>query len=365
MPDSRRSGSRRPSRRAPRLSEEERKRLWHKAVMEKARQLKSLTDAVILVLLALVLLAHALPFVKGGRALRTYDGDRNELSDVIEQKRGYSILLDLLVPYGGDASALEEKDYYWSERLPEPPEIVWGVQPRVVYTHIPGRGELVMDRYGRRWEKRFRNVYPATAAAYLLPLVSFGAVALFVLYLLDRKIWMGRALPAASVVYGFGSVLYLMLTRVPTEGSWNAMRYGSVLAWYLLLIPLFLVGAASLLRFVVSQRWKRYVWAGLDIPEHLKPPEPEEVEEDAEAKPGRRRGRLASASVKKKPEEAEEEEGEEAEEAEEESDHGEEAEAPDDETEEETEEDAEDAEKDEDTAGDEDEDKDENEDDDE
>ena len=290
-------GTERPSRRQRRMSDEERKRLWREAVMEKARQLKNLTDIVILVFLAMVILAHGLPFVKPVK-VRLYGGGLTGKEETIRQRRGYEIALDLLKPYEGTDADFDETDEYWMKAVPKAPALVWGVQPRLVYARRPTDGSFLQHpsggNLGRLWD-----AYPATVVAHFLLRVPVGAAVLLILYVLDRKIWMGRVLPVLSGVYAFGSVFYLMLTRAPADGLWNAMRYGSWLAWYLLLIPLFLLGSMSLLRFVVSQRWKRYVWAGLEIPEHLKPPEPEEPE----AKPSAaRRGRPAAAKPAEKSE---------------------------------------------------------------
>ena len=293
MPEPRKTSKRQ------RLSEEERKRLWRKAVMAKAKQIKNLADVVILLMLAAVLGAHALPFVKGGQKLKTYDGYGAPRHDVIEQKRGYEIMLQLLTPYEGTPEDFRETGVgLWAERLPEPPKLLLGTQPRMLYGQDPGDGTLLCWPSGEPM-LRFRNVYPATIFAYFILLVPIGAVVVLVLYLLDYKLWMGRFLPLVSCVYGFASVLYLMMTRVPAQGAWNALRYGSGLAWYLLLIPLFLVGSFSLLRLIVSQRWKRYVWAGLEIPEHLKPAEPEKDKEEEGKEKGKapRRGRLAAAKA--------------------------------------------------------------------
>jgi hypothetical protein len=272
MPDSERS----PKRRV-RLSEEERKRLWHKAVMEKAKKLKGLTDIIVFVLLLTVIAAHGLTFVWVNR------GRPEEFT-----KRGYEIVIDLLKPYEGDVRKLgEEEDPpnwrgYWRAVLRKTPDLLWGVHPRMLYARSADGQPLQYS--GGRYVRKFRPIYPATILAYLYLLVPFGAVVVLVLYLLDYKLWMGRFLPALSGVYGFGLVAYLMLTRVPLGGTWNALRYGSALAWYLILIPLFLVGAASLLRYVVSERWKRYEWAGLEIPEHLRPRVPEEGKKEEKKK---------------------------------------------------------------------------------
>lgn len=299
-----------PAKRHPRLSDEERKVLWRKAVMEKARQIKRLTDVMILAMLALAVLAHLLPFVRVNR------GKPQEWS-----KRGYAVMLDLLKPYDGVDGEFREEDEYWARVFPEPPGLVWGVQPRMLYAQDPRDGRPLHYPDGRRIVQ-FRAVYPATVFAYFILLVPVGAVALLVLYLLDYKLWMGRALPVASCVYGFASVLYLMIARV---GAWNALRYAPAWAWYPLIIPLFLIGSFSMLRLVVSQRWKRYVWAGLEIPEHLKPPEPEEGEAEGEAKHERALSRAAAkeraqAREKKREEEpappAKEEEAKESEKAE-------------------------------------------------
>jgi hypothetical protein len=282
----------RPSGRRPRLSDEERKRLWREAVMEKARQLKNLADVVILVMLALVIIAHALPFVKPVK-VRLYGGGLTGGEETLRQRRGYEIMLGLLKPYEGTDEDFDETDEYWLKVVPEAPALLWGVQPRLVYAREPTSGKLLQHPSGGNMV-RLRDAYPATVFAYFILLVPIGAVVVLVLYVLDWKLWMGRFLPGLSVVYGFGAVLYLMLAKVPTDGAWNAMRYGSALAWYLLLIPLFLLGSVSLLRFVVSQRWKRYVWAGQEIPEHLKPPEPPEEEPETKAKAGRRSRRAAA-----------------------------------------------------------------------
>lgn len=210
-----------------RLTDEERKALWHRAVVEKARKLKLFSDAMIFLFLVLVLVAHVF----------TFTGELKVSSDW-QPKRGYEIVLDLLTR---------------------------GTRPYIYYKVAPD-GTPVVDRATGR---RLADVQPAGQAgvlefAYLA--VPFGAALFIVLYLLDYLLWMGRLLPVLSGLYGFGSVGYLVATRLPENGTWNALRLGSLLAWYLLLIPLFLLGVASLLRYFVSHRRKRYEFAGLPVP---------------------------------------------------------------------------------------------------
>ena len=58
MPEPAKRGSEKAAKAHPQLSEEERRRLWRKAVMEKANQIKLITDVAIIAMLVLAILAH-------------------------------------------------------------------------------------------------------------------------------------------------------------------------------------------------------------------------------------------------------------------------------------------------------------------
>lgn len=235
-----------PRPKARRLSEEERKELWHRAVIDKARKLKLFSDWLLFLFLVIPLGAHALTFVGPLKVAAEW-----------EPKRGYEVVMDLLTK---------------------------GTRP-YIYHRLSPDGTPMVDRATGRRLVDIRPSDPADALAFAYLAVPFGAVLLIVLYLLDYVLWMGRFLPGLSMLYGFGAVAYLAATRLPENGTWNAMRLGSLLAWYLLMIPLFFVGAVSMLRFFVSQRWKRYEFAGLPVPEHLKPRPPAPPQEPAPGVP--------------------------------------------------------------------------------
>lgn len=257
--DSRRAGAStrtgRSSRR--RLSDEERQALWRKAVAKKSRKIKILTDLVIFLLLACVLGAHALTFAHrrvdmGGGAVVEYG-----------PKRGYELMLDLvkidLERTAPDAS-------------------------------LVGLGTKLLTVKEGGALRVFEPAAPADVVSMLILVVPVGAAILFLLYLLDFLVWMGRPLPILSLLYGFGSVAYLMITRVPENGAWNFIGIGgteAMTAWFMLLIPLFLLGAFSALRILFSARRKRYAFAGLEPPAKAAPAEageslPDAAEGDAE-----------------------------------------------------------------------------------
>lgn len=232
-------------RRRRRLSEEERKALWHKAVMEKGRKLKRMCDVAVFVLLLIPLGSFALPFI-GGRKEGEAPG--------WVPKRGYEIVIQLVRK--GTHPHLEP----------------WRDSQGLGRVHkITGRKLLA------------RKTEDAGVMAFALLAVPAGALLLLFLYVLDLFVWMGRALPWASGVYGLGGLAYLLAAKFPEEAAWNMLGEGAGArpAWLMLIIPLFLLAAVSLVRSAVSQRWKRYEFAGLPVPEHLKPgPEPEKKEEE-------------------------------------------------------------------------------------
>jgi hypothetical protein len=219
-----------------RLSDEERKRLWRRAVLAKARKLKLMTDVLLFVLLVVILLAHLLSFVgevegRGGW----------------EARSGFQVVGMLL----------------------------GGKHPYRQF-HLDDTGRPKVSRQTGQRLVSLDAEHPAGFGTILYLVVPVGAAILVLLYLLDYFAWMGRALPAISGIYGIGGVVYLVAAKLPLTGTWNALGYRALAAWYLLLIPLFLVGAVSMLRLVVSHRWKRYEFAGLPVPEHLRPAPPAE-----------------------------------------------------------------------------------------
>jgi len=240
-----------------RLPDDERRRLYRKAVVAKARKLKHFSEIIIMILLAVVIGIHALPFIK-------YE------SGNLEWKRsGLELAIDLVTPKTVLRYEDEFKSFY-DPGQPKHEEETIGTYPHLVYLTSVETGEILV-RNGQR-VGRFDQERPATLLARLYLLVPFGAALLLLLYLIDYKLWMGRFLPALSFFYGFGMVGYLMATRLPALGTWNA--FGSLMPWWvwlLLMVPLFLVGAFSMLRSIVSHRYKRYEFRGLPIPEHLDP----------------------------------------------------------------------------------------------
>jgi len=130
---------------------------------------------------------------------------------------------------------------------------------------------------------------PANIVALLFLMIPAGGALLALLYVLDYFVFMGRLLPGLSALYGFGCVGYLMGTKVPTRGVWNVLGMQAETGWYMVLIPLFMLGTVSLLRLIVSQRWKRYEFAGLPVPDHLvvSPRETTRQDQDATASGGR------------------------------------------------------------------------------
>jgi hypothetical protein len=230
------------SSRRRRLSEVERKALWHKAVIRKARKLKIMTDILIFLLLALVVGVHFLPFAHFVGPISA--------DDEWEPKTGYELVMDLVTE---------------------------GRRPHF-QTHRDAEGRPVVDRATLRPRRYFERAGEADALAYGLLAVPLGAALLLLLYLLDYLLWMGRVLPGLTVLYGYGAVGYLLAARLPEDATGDALGHHAILAWYLLLIPLFLMGTVSMLRFVVSQRWKRYEFAGRPVPEHLRPAQPAAAE---------------------------------------------------------------------------------------
>ncbi len=231
-----------------RLSDEERQARWQKAVAKKARKIKQLTDVLILICLACILGAHALPFAH----------KRVDKGGIIVEygpRRGYEVMLDLV------KIDLERSS-------PDSPFVSPGTKPLWVL-----EGGQTRD---------LQPAFPADLMSMLIVVVPVGAALLLLLYLLDFLVWMGRPLPLVSLLYGFGSVAYLMVTKVSEAGPWNIIGiggYAAMTAWFMLLVPLFLLGAFSMLRFFFSARRKRYAYAGLDAPSAPRPPEPPEDEE--------------------------------------------------------------------------------------
>ena len=244
----------RPSRRRPALSDDERKAIWHRAVMAKARKLKTLSDSLTFACLAVVAGAMFLPLV-GGMGLKDAPG-------TIRRRTGLELAIGLLTPSDVEGAILGTHPYIAKDEAGRPVELV--------------------------------DEEPADPVALVFLLVPAGAALLLLLYLLDCRVFMGRLLPALAILYGFGMTAYLMLTKTLAGGVWNALGLPSqatlpTVGWYMLLVPLFLLGAVSVLRLVVSQRWKRYEFAGLPVPERLRP---KERARDATAeRPGRPRGR--------------------------------------------------------------------------
>jgi len=243
-----------------RMSDEERKARWEKAVAKKARKIKLVADALIFVCLICVLGAHALPFshkqfgfpdleqarlVLGAEALESADVKviRPDLTAVdFGAKRGYELMRDLV-----------KVDL---ERTAPDAKLI-----------SPGTKPLWVVEGGKT--RAYRPAEPADVSSMLILIVPAGAVLLLLLYLLDFVAWMGRPLPIVSLLYGFGTVAYLMLTKVPETGSWNIIGtggHGALAAWFMLLVPLFLLGTFSMLRFFFSARSKRYAFAGIDAP---------------------------------------------------------------------------------------------------
>jgi len=253
---SRRGGSKRASTRGNRssrrrLSDEERQAVWQKAVAKKARKIKLISDALIFICLSCVLGAHALPFV-----------GRIEPQDY-GPKRGYEIMLDL-VKIDLERSA------------PDSALVGLGTKPLWLVTE----GGATRD---------FRPTVPADPMSMIILVVPVGAVLLLLLYLLDYLVWMGRPLPILSLLYGFGSVTYLMITRVSTNGAWNMIGIGgsaAMTAWFMLLIPLFLLGTFSMLRFLFSARRKRYAFAGKEPPAAPEPTKPAAGKDEAGSEDG-------------------------------------------------------------------------------
>ena len=223
-----------------RISDEDRKALWHKAVLKKARKLKIMTDLLLLLMLAIVIAVHFVPYTP-------FIGEIP--SDPLwSPKTGYELMRKLVA----------EGKRPWIE------------------TRRDATGREVEDRATGGVIRKFHREADADLLAYGILAIPAGAALLVLLYLLDNLIWFGRLLPGFSVLWSFGSVGYLMYVRIPRDATWEMVGFDALPAWYLLLVPLFLIGIVSVLRFVVSQRWKRYEFAGLPVPEHLKPKPPEE-----------------------------------------------------------------------------------------
>jgi len=225
-----------------RISDEDRKALWHKAVLKKARKLKIMTDLLIFLLVATVLGAHAPPFI-------------GEIATVPSWKpqAGYEIVMNLVL-HGTYPHVRRVQ-----QEAPAPPR-------------YDGSLSVTMPKQ----KTEFNPTEKADVLTYGILVIPVGAALLVLLFLLDYFIWFGRLLPGFSVLWSFGSVGYLMYVRLARGAPWEMLGYDAPLAWYLLLVPLFLIGIVSVLRFVVSHRWKRYEFAGLPVPEHLKPKPPEE-----------------------------------------------------------------------------------------
>lgn len=238
------------------LSEEERKALWHKAVIKKARKLKIMTDVLLIFMFALVIGVHFVPFIPFVGEVPADTGWK--------PKTGYELMRHL-VEHGRKPLIKTVRDKVRTERYPE--------------------GREVADRATGRPLRGFDRDAKADLLGYFLLAIPAGAALLVLLYLLDYLVWMGRPLPGLSALWGFGSVGYLMYVRVPRDSTWEILGYNASLAWYLLLVPLFLVGVVSMLRFVISQRWKRYEFAGLPVPGRAGPADDAEatkVDEPAE-----------------------------------------------------------------------------------
>ncbi|MHC4200626.1 MAG: hypothetical protein ACYSU0_11595 [Planctomycetota bacterium] len=223
-----------------RISDEDRKALWHKAVLKKARKLKIMTDLLLLLLLAIVIAVHFVPYTP-------FIGEIP--SDPLwSSKTGFELMRDLVTA---------------------------GKRPWIE-TQRDATGREVEDRATGSIRRKLHREARADLLAYGILAIPVGAALLVLLFLLDYFFWFGRLLPGFSMLWSFGSVGYLMYVRLPRDATWEMIGFGALPAWYLLLVPLFLIGIVSVLRFVVSQRWKRYEFAGLPVPEHLKPKPPEE-----------------------------------------------------------------------------------------
>ncbi len=227
-----------------RMSDEKRQALWHQAVIKKARKLKLMTDLVLILLLALVVGMHFAPFIP---FVGRIEIELGEMREEYGPKTGFELFKDLV---------LEHR------------------RPRFE-TVRDERGLPRLDRATGGTIRRFFRVGKdpdkpgskgADLAAWFILAIPLGAALLLLLYLLDYLVWMGRPLPGLSALWGYGCVGYLMYARVPKDSTWEALGYNAGLAWYMLLVPLFLIGTVSMLRFVVSQRWKRYEFAGLPLP---------------------------------------------------------------------------------------------------
>jgi len=226
-----------------RISDEERKALWHKAVLKKARKLKIMTDLLLLLLLAIVIAVHFVPYTP-------FIGEIP--SDPLwSSKTGYELMRKLVAE---------------------------GKRPWIETRRDKETGREVEDRATGSIIRKLHREADADWLAYGILAIPAGAALLVLLYLLDYLIWFGRLLPGCSVLWSFGSVGYLMYVRLPRDATWEMIGFDAMPAWYLLLVPLFLIGIVAVLRFVVSHRWKRYEFAGLPVPEHLKPKPPEEPE---------------------------------------------------------------------------------------
>ncbi len=253
---SRRGGGKRASTRGNRssrrrLSDEERQAVWQKAVARKARKIKLISDSLIFICLLCILGAHALVFAH--MRANVGGGDVTEYGP----KRGYEVMLDL-VNFGRTS--------------PDAPFVSAGTKP-----HILREGTSL---------RVFEAAAPADAFSMLILIVPLGAALLLLLYLLDYLVWMGRPLPVLSLLYGFASVAYLMITRVSTNGTWSIIGMGgyeAMTAWFMLLIPLFLLGTFSMLRFLFSARRKRYSFAGKEPPSVPEPPKPPAGKDEAES----------------------------------------------------------------------------------
>jgi len=234
-----------------RMSEEQRKALWHKAVMAKARKLKICSDFLIFACLAALGAGMFLPLV-GGFGLKGVPGQ-------IGRRTGVEIAVGLATPAEDDSAGA-----------------ILGTHPYIAKDEAGRVVELVDGE-------------PANIVALLFLMIPAGGALLALLYVLDYFVFMGRLLPGLSALYGFGCVGYLMGTKVPTRGVWNVLGMQAETGWYMVLIPLFMLGTVSLLRLIVSQRWKRYEFAGLPVPDHLvvSPRETTRQDQDATASGGR------------------------------------------------------------------------------
>jgi hypothetical protein len=278
------------------LPDEQRRALYRKAVMQKARKLKHFSESIIMLCLAIVIGLHALPFVHVNK------GQADEWGP----KSGFQIALDLVTTREVEVYLNVQKSWYPGGRDKDNKEmrVVWGVHPHVFYhvdaddpTKILNR-ETPEGKYVK--DCRFEPQRPATWVARAFVLVPIVAILLLVLYLLDYVVFMGRLLPGLSFIFGFGAVAYLMVTKVATTGTWNVFHHGYMAwwVWLLLMVPLFLIGAVSMLRSIVSQRYKRYEYRGLPVPEHLKP-KASAKEGDDDGPDGGAKSDAADASVER------------------------------------------------------------------